>query len=177
MENPCAPARANPRKKTFPVMFAVKTPNLRTLTASTSPVTTVSAISAAGQWAPPRSASADGINRQDGMDDDYSFTCGVFRLGVAKIFINIGYSDSGATMFDAHVVEALLPRRRPSIASLLNLDIGAMVRGAPKQENKPHRSCCRYANELNRRPITQSGGRFARGGIPSHVRLFSTITR
>jgi len=39
----------------------VKTPNLRTLTASTSPVTTVSAISAAGQWAPPWSASADGI--------------------------------------------------------------------------------------------------------------------
>ena len=32
---------------------AVKTPNLRTQTASTSPVTTVSAISAAGQWAPP----------------------------------------------------------------------------------------------------------------------------
>ena len=54
-------------------------------------------------------------------------------------------------MFDAHVVEALRPRRRPSPASLLNLDIGALVRGAPKQENKPHRSCCRYANELNRR--------------------------
>src|SRR5262249_27830943 len=40
-----------------------------------------------------------------------------------------------------------------TIASLLNLKIGAVVRSAPKEENKPHRSCCRYANELNRRSI------------------------
>src|SRR5262249_32326777 len=48
--------------------------------------------------------------------------------------------------------------------------------GAPKQENKPHCSCCRYANELKRRTISQSGGRFVRGRIPSPVQLFSTIT-
>src|SRR5215471_7197022 len=40
-----------------------------------------------------------------------------------------------------------------TIASLVNLKIGAVVRSAPKEENKPHRSCCRYANELNRRSI------------------------
>src|SRR5262245_11943000 len=111
------------------------------------------------------------------MDDGYIFTCNVFRLGVAKIFINIGNSDSGAAMFDAHVVEALRPRRRPSPLSLLNLEIGTLVRGAPKQENKPHRSCCQYENELNRRTISQSGGRFVRGRISSPVRHFSTITR
>jgi hypothetical protein len=101
------------------------------------------------------------------MGDDYSFVFSVFLLGVAKIFINIGNPDSGAAMFDAHVVEAIWLRRRPSPASLLNLDIGALVQGAPKQENKPHRSCCRYANELNRRTISQSGGRYVRGRIPS----------
>src|SRR5262245_29629598 len=100
------------------------------------------------------------------MDDDYSFTCSIFGLGVAKIFIIIGNSDSGAAMFDAHVVEALRPRRRPSPLSLLNLEIGALVRGAPKQENKPHRSYCQYENELNRRTISHSGGRFGRGRIP-----------
>ena len=62
------------------------------------------------------------------MDDDYSFTCSVSRLGVAKKFINIENSE-------------------------LYLDIGALVRVAPKEENKPYRSCCRYANELNRRTI------------------------
>jgi hypothetical protein len=62
------------------------------------------------------------------MDDDYSFICSVFRLGVAKIFINLENSE-------------------------LYLDIGALVRVAPKEENKPYRSCCRYANELNRRTI------------------------
>jgi len=62
------------------------------------------------------------------MDDDYSFICSVFRLGVAKKFINIENSE-------------------------LYLDIGALVRVAPKEENKPYRSCCRYANELNRRTI------------------------
>jgi len=41
------------------------------------------------------------------MDDDYSFICSIFRLGVAKIFINIGNSDSRAAMFDAHMAEAL----------------------------------------------------------------------
>ena len=80
-------------------------------------------------------------------------------------------------MFDAHVVDALRPRRRPSPASLWNLEIGALLRGAPKQENKPHRYCCRYANELNRRTSSQSAGRFVRGRISSPVRLFSTITR
>src|SRR5262249_47997485 len=97
------------------------------------------------------------------MDDGYIFTCNVFRLGVAKIYINIGNSASGAAMFDAHVVDALRPRRRPSTASLWNLEIGALIRGAPKQENKPHRYCCRYANELNRRTSSQSAGRFVRG--------------
>jgi hypothetical protein len=44
MESPGAPATANPRKTTFPVMFAVKTwPRPRKLTASTNPVTTVRA--------------------------------------------------------------------------------------------------------------------------------------
>src|SRR5262249_61812958 len=37
--------------------------------------------------------------------------------------------------------------------SELNSDIGALVQGAPKEENKPYLSCCRYGYELNRRTI------------------------
>jgi hypothetical protein len=33
--------------------------------------------------------------------------------------------------------------------SELNLDIGALVQGATKEENKPYHPCCLYANELN----------------------------
>src|SRR5207302_9220413 len=49
MENPGTPAAANPRKTTLPVMLAVKTrPSPRTLTASTSPVVTVSTLRTQG---------------------------------------------------------------------------------------------------------------------------------
>jgi hypothetical protein len=48
-EKPLAPARANPTNTTFPVMFATKTrPRLRMLTASTTPVSTVSTSMSAG---------------------------------------------------------------------------------------------------------------------------------
>ena len=48
-ENPRAPARANPTKTTLPVIFATKTrPRLKMLTASTTPVSTVSTSMSAG---------------------------------------------------------------------------------------------------------------------------------
>src|SRR6185503_1769692 len=56
MENPDVPATAKPRKTTFPVMFAVKTPNPRTLTASTIPVTRLRIRSTARKLVSARSA-------------------------------------------------------------------------------------------------------------------------
>jgi len=48
-ENPGAPTRANPLNTTFPVMLATNTrPSRKMLTASTTPVTTVSVSSSGG---------------------------------------------------------------------------------------------------------------------------------
>src|SRR5262245_30434905 len=57
MEHLHAPANAKTRKTKYPFMFAVKTPNPRTLTESTIPVTAVNTKSAAGKLAAPCSAS------------------------------------------------------------------------------------------------------------------------
>ena len=48
-ENPGAPTSANPMNTTFPLMLATNTrPSRKMLTASTTPVTTVSASSSGG---------------------------------------------------------------------------------------------------------------------------------
>lgn len=98
------------------------------------------------------------------MDDDYSFICSVFRLGDAKIFINIGNSDSGAAMFDAHVVEAL--EHAPEQADLSFLSPEPAGRGSRRSVLPPERAA--HAARLRSR---RSPGLFLRRQRPPRVAL------
>src|SRR5262249_12405420 len=84
------------------------------------------------------------------MDDVYSFVCSVFLSGVAKIFINIGNSDSGAAMFDVHMAEAL--EHAPEQADLSFLSPEPAGRGSQCCVLPPERAAYAARHRSRRSP-------------------------